>query len=187
VEERGADRETCGLFILWSNGSLGIRLYPHSESVSFSLQFPWCMRKRLANKVGRGSFYLVLHITPTSPAWLCRILSHTEHHLEISHYVQRVSSPNGRRGERADTSIAIADLRDTGLFSDMSSSVDEEEHSIEMHLPYIRHIFSEYVFSLPPLPLTLQIPLPSDPFRRDFPFREIANKVVGMIYVLSQS
>ncbi|KAK8849469.1 AmmeMemoRadiSam system protein B [Kwoniella newhampshirensis] len=35
----------------------------------------------------------------------------------------------------------IADLRKTGVFSDMKASVDEEEHSLEMHLPYIRHIF----------------------------------------------
>ncbi|WVQ79438.1 AmmeMemoRadiSam system protein B [Cryptococcus sp. DSM 104549] len=36
----------------------------------------------------------------------------------------------------------IAKLRATGVFSDMKSSVDEEEHSLEMHLPYIRHIFA---------------------------------------------
>ncbi|WWD20094.1 AmmeMemoRadiSam system protein B [Kwoniella shandongensis] len=37
---------------------------------------------------------------------------------------------------------AIADLRETGVFSEMKSSVDEEEHSLEMHLPYIRHVFN---------------------------------------------
>ncbi|GFZ50149.1 hypothetical protein JCM24511_07904 [Saitozyma sp. JCM 24511] len=36
----------------------------------------------------------------------------------------------------------IEELRKTGLFKSMSSSVDEEEHSLEMHLPYIRHIFA---------------------------------------------
>ncbi|KAI9632951.1 MEMO1 family [Dioszegia hungarica] len=36
----------------------------------------------------------------------------------------------------------ISELQDSGLFSDMSPSVDEDEHSLEMHLPYIRHIFS---------------------------------------------
>lgn len=36
----------------------------------------------------------------------------------------------------------VADqLRQTGLFDTMEHSVDEAEHSIEMHLPYIRHVF----------------------------------------------
>jgi predicted class III extradiol MEMO1 family dioxygenase len=33
-------------------------------------------------------------------------------------------------------------LRKTGAFSDMSLSVDEAEHSLEMHLPYIRYSFA---------------------------------------------
>lgn len=37
--------------------------------------------------------------------------------------------------------IAIDELRATGIFSDMKSSTDEDEHSLEMHLPYIRLIF----------------------------------------------
>ncbi|KAL1408294.1 hypothetical protein Q8F55_005100 [Vanrija albida] len=37
---------------------------------------------------------------------------------------------------------AIDELRKTRLFSTMSPSVDEDEHSLEMHLPYIRHIFA---------------------------------------------
>jgi AmmeMemoRadiSam system protein B len=36
----------------------------------------------------------------------------------------------------------IAKLRATGAFSDMKASVDEAEHSLEMHLPYIRHVFA---------------------------------------------
>ncbi|AFR95390.1 hypothetical protein C343_03487 [Cryptococcus neoformans C23] len=35
----------------------------------------------------------------------------------------------------------IDELRATGIFSDMKSSTDEDEHSLEMHLPYIRLIF----------------------------------------------
>lgn len=42
-------------------------------------------------------------------------------------------------------SIAINELRDTGIFSDMKSSTDEDEHSLEMHLPYIRLIFQGWV------------------------------------------
>lgn len=35
----------------------------------------------------------------------------------------------------------MAELRATGKFEDMSRSTDEEEHSMEMHLPYIRKAF----------------------------------------------
>lgn len=34
--------------------------------------------------------------------------------------------------------LVISDLHKTGLFSYMSSEVDEVEHSIELHLPFIR-------------------------------------------------
>jgi MEMO1 family protein len=39
---------------------------------------------------------------------------------------------------------AIKELRASGKFSDMSTQTDEDEHSIEMHLPYIRKIFEGY-------------------------------------------
>lgn len=37
--------------------------------------------------------------------------------------------------------VVISELRDTGLFLDAKPSVDEEEHSLEMQLPHLRHIF----------------------------------------------
>jgi len=37
--------------------------------------------------------------------------------------------------------LAIAELRATGNFSDMDTQTDEDEHSIEMHLPYVRKVF----------------------------------------------
>ena len=40
---------------------------------------------------------------------------------------------------------AIDELRKTKIFQEMRPGVDEEEHSLEMHLPYIRHIFTGYV------------------------------------------
>ncbi|ORY34949.1 MEMO1 family [Naematelia encephala] len=36
----------------------------------------------------------------------------------------------------------INKLRRTGLFLEMKPSVDEDEHSLEMHLPYIRQVFA---------------------------------------------
>ncbi|WWC65628.1 AmmeMemoRadiSam system protein B [Kwoniella dejecticola CBS 10117] len=35
----------------------------------------------------------------------------------------------------------ITELESTGVFSQMRKSADEDEHSLEMHLPYIRHVF----------------------------------------------
>ena len=38
-------------------------------------------------------------------------------------------------------STAIAELRATGNFGEMDIQTDEDEHSIEMHLPYVRKVF----------------------------------------------
>jgi predicted class III extradiol MEMO1 family dioxygenase len=40
---------------------------------------------------------------------------------------------------------AIDELKNTGHFSEMDQGTDEDEHSIEMHLPYVRKIFEGYV------------------------------------------
>jgi hypothetical protein len=42
---------------------------------------------------------------------------------------------------------AIDELKETGQFSDIDLDTDEDEHSIEMHLPYVRKIFEGYVTS----------------------------------------
>ena len=41
----------------------------------------------------------------------------------------------------ANLSTAVKKLAETNLFSEMSLQTDEDEHSIEMHLPYVRKIF----------------------------------------------
>lgn len=38
-------------------------------------------------------------------------------------------------------STAVNELKETGEFSEMNQETDEDEHSIEMHLPYIRKVF----------------------------------------------
>ena len=40
------------------------------------------------------------------------------------------------------------ELYGTGLFEEMSISTDEDEHSIEMHLPYIAKIMERFLKSL---------------------------------------
>lgn len=50
-------------------------------------------------------------------------------------------------GPHARWSPVVEELRATGRFEDMSRSTDEAEHSLEMHLPYIRKVFEGYVLS----------------------------------------
>ena len=45
---------------------------------------------------------------------------------------------------------AIAQLRKTGSFTVMNFDTDEDEHSIEMQLPYIRKVFQEWVTNFTP-------------------------------------
>ena len=37
----------------------------------------------------------------------------------------------------------VSELAKTGHFEKMNKSVDEDEHSIEMHLPYIAKVFEK--------------------------------------------
>lgn len=45
----------------------------------------------------------------------------------------------------------IEELRSTGQFESMSIKADEDEHSIEMHLPYVRKIFEGQDISIVPI------------------------------------
>ncbi|QRV76283.1 AmmeMemoRadiSam system protein B [Ceratobasidium sp. AG-Ba] len=45
----------------------------------------------------------------------------------------------------------IAELRKTEQFSDMSLRTDEDEHSIEMHLPYVRKVFQGLDIKIVPI------------------------------------
>lgn len=47
--------------------------------------------------------------------------------------------------------IAIDELHKTGAFESMSISTDEDEHSIEMHLPYVRKIFEDTEIKIVPV------------------------------------
>ena len=50
----------------------------------------------------------------------------------------------------------ISELRSSGKFDEMSSSTDEAEHSLEMHLPYIYHKLSK---SFPSAKLPVLVPI----------------------------
>ncbi|KAJ7487653.1 MEMO1 family [Mycena galericulata] len=45
----------------------------------------------------------------------------------------------------------IRELRDTGKFEGLSLKADEDEHSLEMHLPYIRKLFEGQEIALVPI------------------------------------
>ncbi len=51
---------------------------------------------------------------------------------------------------RVDDAVCT-ELMETGLFDEMSISVDEREHSLEMHLPYIAHVMGERPYTLVPI------------------------------------
>ena len=55
-----------------------------------------------------------------------------------------------------------SELEATGQFDRMTVSVDEDEHSLEMHLPYIARVMDRYVRTTPVLvwPLILEIQCP---------------------------
>ncbi|CCM01951.1 uncharacterized protein FIBRA_04024 [Fibroporia radiculosa] len=61
---------------------------------------------------------------------------------------ERYETPLGTLPLDLDT---IQELRDTGKFSDMDVDTDEDEHSIEMHLPYVRKIFEGLNISIVPI------------------------------------
>lgn len=42
----------------------------------------------------------------------------------------------------------VKELKSKGDFATLSQSRDEDEHSLEMHLPYIYAILSKYLFTL---------------------------------------
>jgi hypothetical protein len=58
----------------------------------------------------------------------------------IFRLIRRVSGRGGGRS-RADGLVAIEKLRKTGKFDVMDLETDSDEHSLEMHLPYIRLLF----------------------------------------------
>lgn len=43
------------------------------------------------------------------------------------------------------TSLVYEELQSTGCFEWMNLETDEDEHSIEMHLPYIAKVFEKWV------------------------------------------
>jgi len=45
----------------------------------------------------------------------------------------------------------IAELKQTGAFSDMKLKTDEDEHSIELHLSYVRKVFEGMVIKIVPI------------------------------------
>ncbi|KAG6845806.1 hypothetical protein H0H87_003860 [Tephrocybe sp. NHM501043] len=50
---------------------------------------------------------------------------------------------------------SIEELRATGQFESMSIKADEAEHSIEMHLPYVRRIFTGYLQDIKIIPIVV--------------------------------
>jgi len=54
-------------------------------------------------------------------------------------------------GDMAIDQGVYAELRATGAFEGMDLAVDEDEHSLEMHLPYVHHVMGGREFTIVPI------------------------------------
>ncbi|GBG31911.1 Protein MEMO1 [Hondaea fermentalgiana] len=61
------------------------------------------------------------------------------------------ATPIGNMQLDADTAQELRNAAPSGTFGTMSRSVDEEEHSIEMHLPYVVHVMRGHDFKIVPI------------------------------------
>jgi hypothetical protein len=80
----------------------------------------------------------------------CRVVRATRHLLVRYHWIAEVSSHALYAHELIFNTTAypaIDELAETGEFTEMDIDTDEDEHSIEMHLPYIRKVFEGSVIS----------------------------------------
>lgn len=73
------------------------------------------------------------------------------HRLGNCHWIRKVGDMSLIGYTHANSSLVIAQLRETNKFEDMSLGTDEDEHSIEMHLPYIRKIFQSADIKIVPI------------------------------------
>ena len=102
-----------------------------------------------------ASLSLALHTTSISTDARCLSVPNTLPPLGRYLWTALVCSFNLTRLPVSCDFPAIDELNNTGQFSQMELGTDEDEHSIEMHLPYIRKVFEGYVFQhCPHLPMS---------------------------------
>lgn len=77
-----------------------------------------------------------------------------------------------------DVHLAIDELKATGQFREMDLDTDQDEHSIEMHLPYVRKVFEGCVRALDLTICYIQHPTLTTPPSQDI---EIVPILVGAI------
>ncbi|KAH9822885.1 hypothetical protein Tdes44962_MAKER00713 [Teratosphaeria destructans] len=71
------------------------------------------------------------------------LLGPSHHHYLTKAALSRCTHYGTPLGNLAVDRVTTAELHETGRFDWMSQDVDEEEHSLEMHLPYIYKILSQ--------------------------------------------
>lgn len=76
------------------------------------------------------------------------LLGPSHHHYLEKGALTRCTHYGTPLGNLPIDAATTADLHETGLFDWMSQDVDEDEHSLEMHLPYIYKLLSKYHFNL---------------------------------------
>ena len=121
--------------MMWTNSHAG---YSYSGPAA-----AWAYKS--INTAGISRVFI---LGPSHHVWLdgCALSKCKEYETPIGNLPLDVDSKLFRASFRSDTytknfESAVQELRQTGVFSDMDIGTDEDEHSIEMHLPYVRKIF----------------------------------------------
>ncbi|KAK3283050.1 hypothetical protein CYMTET_9238 [Cymbomonas tetramitiformis] len=99
---------------------------------------------------GRCAAYAYKHIDPSQIKRVF-LLGPSHHYFTRKCCLSIASSYSSPLGDIPIDPQVYQELRQSGHFEEMSLKVDEAEHSLEMHLPYISKVMSGHDFTLVPI------------------------------------
>lgn len=99
---------------------------------------------------GRAAAYAFGNIDPANFSRVF-LLGPSHHHYTTKCALTRTSAYSTPLGDLPIDAEVNAELQSTGKFECMTHSVDEAEHSMEMHLPYIAKVFRGYPVKVVPI------------------------------------
>ena len=139
--------QTCWLLVLWSGRSICIQVLGCKQGVSGLLLLSLPLNSPRSLGVVRRC---VRHADNSRSA--CADTRHSKrvfllgpsHHFYLEKAaLTRCTHYGTPLGSLPIDSATTADLHKTGQFDWMSQDVDEDEHSLEMHIPYIYKMLSK--------------------------------------------
>ncbi|GBG93126.1 hypothetical protein CBR_g59364 [Chara braunii] len=99
---------------------------------------------------GRCAAYAFAHINPKNISRVF-LLGPSHHYFTRRCALSRASAYRTPLGDIPIDEEVYRELWATGQFEEMSRDVDEAEHSMEMHLPYLYKVFEGHHFTLVPI------------------------------------